>query len=727
MTVASEAYSALRAWTGAETSFAAGFSAAAASDVKVYSRDAAGTDTLLSQGSHYGLTLAGDGSVTILPINLPPPPVTLVIVRDTPATQSTDFEDLETFSADDHERLHDARARTDGELKGAFARALRFPFGELAPMLPTSLLRKAGGIGSVLGFRGDTGEPVLVSPDAPIAPAAPIDYQEANWSPVIEGDATPGLQTYATQFGRYVRVGNMVTVTALIVMSAKDGATAGNIQIGGLPFISRNVAALRGAADIGFTQNWDLDVAGGFYTLSGLILNNSTKIQMWQGGDNVVGKRVVAANIGNATAIQLNATYFIGTEIISEGNDTFTKALLHFDGAKFTTAIVDSNAGGSPHVWTAVGNAQIDTLQSVFGGASLLLDGTGDYVTTPAHADFNLGSGDFTIEGRFRCISTTARRAALSARATPRPRPRGSASPSIGCPPTRSSGRCRTEPRLRRSPARRSSPTRSISASITSPSCAPATCSNCLSTACRRGGDIAFTGTIPNAVTPLTVGRRGFLARYGRTTRRRMILTIILKCGLCSSVMGIQRNMAIAEHRFDNAKRRRPEHHARQAMLTPSYVLEPVRQLLGGIGLDPCTEPNNPTGADQFYHVPQDGCALPWNAASVFCNPPYGEARDRWVMRCIGEGPHRKVVLLIPSATETKIFQKALAACVSVVFVRARLRFGVLRENRRQEAASHGSAIFGFGVCVAPLGDLGAAMCACDSSAQVAVAATNRE
>jgi hypothetical protein len=407
MTVASEAYSALRAWTGAETSFAAGFSAAAASDVKVYSRDAAGTDTLLSQGSHYGLTLAGDGSVTILPINLPPPPVTLVIVRDTPATQSTDFEDLETFSADDHERLHDARARTDGELKGAFARALRFPFGELAPMLPTSLLRKAGGIGSVLGFRGDTGEPVLVSPDAPIAPAAPIDYQEANWSPVIEGDATPGLQTYATQFGRYVRVGNMVTVTALIVMSAKDGATAGNIQIGGLPFISRNVAALRGAADIGFTQNWDLDVAGGFYTLSGLILNNSTKIQMWQGGDNVVGKRVVAANIGNATAIQLNATYFIGTEIISEGNDTFTKALLHFDGAKFTTAIVDSNAGGSPHVWTAVGNAQIDTLQSVFGGASLLLDGTGDYVTTPAHADFNLGSGDFTIEGRFRCISTT--------------------------------------------------------------------------------------------------------------------------------------------------------------------------------------------------------------------------------------------------------------------------------------------------------------------------------
>lgn len=172
--------------------------------------------------------------------------------------------------------------------------------------------------------------------------------------------------------------------------------------------------------------------------------------------------------------------------------------------------------------------------------------------------------------------------------------------------------------------------------------------------------------------------------------------------------------MAIAEHRFDNAKRRRPEHHARQAMLTPVYVLEPIRDLLGGIGLDPCTEVDNPTGAAEFYCPPADGCALPWNVATVFCNPPYGEARGRWVDRCIAEGRERKVVLLIPAHTETRIFQRALAACASVIFVRARLRFGVLRENRRQEAASHGSAIFGFGICVAPLSGLGAAMCACD-------------
>jgi len=161
--------------------------------------------------------------------------------------------------------------------------------------------------------------------------------------------------------------------------------------------------------------------------------------------------------------------------------------------------------------------------------------------------------------------------------------------------------------------------------------------------------------------------------------------------------------MGIAEHRFDNNKRRRPDHHKRQAMLTPGYVLEPVRELLGGIGLDPCTEPDNPTSASKCNSLPDDRCALPWDAETVWCNPPYGEARDRWVDRCITEGKQRKVLLLIPAHTETRTFQKALKACTSVLLIKARLRFGVLRENGRQEAASHGSALFGFGVDVTPL------------------------
>lgn len=163
-----------------------------------------------------------------------------------------------------------------------------------------------------------------------------------------------------------------------------------------------------------------------------------------------------------------------------------------------------------------------------------------------------------------------------------------------------------------------------------------------------------------------------------------------------------------AGHRFDNTKRRRGDNHDRQRMLTPPYVLEPVRDLLGGFDLDPCTEPDNPCKAKSFFCLPTDGCTQPWEAETVWCNPPYGEARDRWAARCIAEAKTgKRIVLLIPSHTDTRTFQKAVASATSVLFAKGRLKFGVVRDNGRQEAASHGSALIGYNVDLSPLSELG--------------------
>ena len=83
---------------------------------------------------------------------------------------------------------------------------------------------------------------------------------------------------------------------------------------------------------------------------------------------------------------------------MADGNDTYTKILLHFNGSDAGTTITDDNAGGSAHTWTANGNANTDTGIVKFGTAALLCDGSGDYVTTPDHADLVLGSSDFTID-----------------------------------------------------------------------------------------------------------------------------------------------------------------------------------------------------------------------------------------------------------------------------------------------------------------------------------------
>lgn len=50
------------------------------------------------------------------------------------------------------------------------------------------------------------------------------------------------------------------------------------------------------------------------------------------------------------------------------------------------------------HTPTVNGNAKISTAQSKFGGSSLLLDGTGDYLSFATSADWDFAAGDFTIE-----------------------------------------------------------------------------------------------------------------------------------------------------------------------------------------------------------------------------------------------------------------------------------------------------------------------------------------
>jgi hypothetical protein len=168
--------------------------------------------------------------------------------------------------------------------------------------------------------------------------------------------------------------------------------------------------------------------------------------------------------------------------------------------------------------------------------------------------------------------------------------------------------------------------------------------------------------------------------------------------------------MTVASHRFNNDLRYRDAAHPNNTQFTPAYVLDAVRTVLGGrIELDPCTTADNPVGAERFYFPPDmDGLALPWDAATIYVNPPYGKAREPWVDRCIEamtEGS--KVVLLIPAHTDTKVFQKAWASSAGAVFIKGRVKFGTLRPNRRQVAASHPSALIGWNVELWPAAYLG--------------------
>jgi hypothetical protein len=109
----------------------------------------------------------------------------------------------------------------------------------------------------------------------------------------------------------------------------------------------------------------------------------------------------VIASVALIGAVVLTVAFLFYEVLFSypattEALDANTKLLLHMDGSNGSTVFTDSSL--TPKTMTAFGNAQITTAQSKFSGASGVFDGTGDYLTTPASADFSFGTGNFTVD-----------------------------------------------------------------------------------------------------------------------------------------------------------------------------------------------------------------------------------------------------------------------------------------------------------------------------------------
>lgn len=114
---------------------------------------------------------------------------------------------------------------------------------------------------------------------------------------------------------------------------------------------------------------------------------------------------------------------------------------------------------------------------------------------------------------------------------------------------------------------------------------------------------------------------------------------------------------AKAKHQQANASSDNPEHY------TPLEIIDAVVACLGTIDLDPCsnsgTTPNVP--ARRHYTVDDDGLSKPWNANTLFMNPPYGDEIDAWVTKLCEEhtaGHVSEAIALLPARPDTQWFGK---------------------------------------------------------------------
>ena len=92
--------------------------------------------------------------------------------------------------------------------------------------------------------------------------------------------------------------------------------------------------------------------------------------------------------------------------------------------------------------------------------------------------------------------------------------------------------------------------------------------------------------------------------------------------------------------------------------------------------LDPCATEKS-AKCKKFYTAIDDGLKQDWGGHNVFVNPPYGKRIGKWVEKCYEEGqkPNTKVVLLIPSRTDTRYFHNYIYNKAEIRFIKGRLTF----------------------------------------------------
>ena len=99
---------------------------------------------------------------------------------------------------------------------------------------------------------------------------------------------------------------------------------------------------------------------------------------------------------------------FIGARHVGPGQDFYFNGWL--DELRVSKGIARWSANFTPPVCPP-GQVQIDTTQSKFGTSSALFDGAGDYLSVGDSADWDFGTGDFSVDCWIKLNSTTATQA----------------------------------------------------------------------------------------------------------------------------------------------------------------------------------------------------------------------------------------------------------------------------------------------------------------------------
>lgn len=131
-------------------------------------------------------------------------------------------------------------------------------------------------------------------------------FDEGTFTPTVYGATTAGTPTYTAQAGFYQKIGNWVSVTGRINISARGGMT-GAILLGGLPFVVFNNSSNRTAISIGRYAGFNL--ASGYLPL-GYMLNGQQYIQLLKMNNTAGNTAIAESEITDSFEIYYSARYY---------------------------------------------------------------------------------------------------------------------------------------------------------------------------------------------------------------------------------------------------------------------------------------------------------------------------------------------------------------------------------------------------------------------------------
>jgi hypothetical protein len=84
------------------------------------------------------------------------------------------------------------------------------------------------------------------------------DYEEGTWTPIIKGTSTNPSYTTSSASGSYVKIGKMVYVSFLVIVTGVSSQGTGNIYLDALPF-TVNDQSYAPSLTVMYNDTWDVD------------------------------------------------------------------------------------------------------------------------------------------------------------------------------------------------------------------------------------------------------------------------------------------------------------------------------------------------------------------------------------------------------------------------------------------------------------------------------------